>query len=911
MRWRLRRGDKGLGTQGVPSAPPSAAPANPPAQGWSALPPITPSWATKSPLTTGAQPIRPPLTQDRAPRRAAHRAADGAPEPGRVIGLAAVVKPAAPELPAPTAELPAYFHQQPPLRHVTARPIVEHAPLTAATDDYVGQPMAPAPAPSMAQVAQSFYQEQNAQRAQAANITATTDAGARFQEALANLPKSGLPQYLPGGQTVESRPPDRPAIEAPPASAPAPALRLQSGHQHDQPPMTHRRNSLAQSRRLGLGAPIRRDATEEGGSEPSDAEPARAHAAPLAPPAPPPPLVHPPAPPPAAAEPSVIEPVPAVPEPTPAVPAAAPPAAAASAPPAAAIAPAPVPASAAEAAAEASAPSSAPAPPRPATDRPGPRHSRGETDRQADGGPLPARESLQPATAVVRPLADGTPRPAASAAPLVFRASPPRPETKPEAPVAKAPERAVVTRAPAELAHALRSSHGIDVADVPIHRDTDAGSEAREHRARAFTRGGRVFLPEEAGPLTSAQARGLLAHELVHAAQQRRLGGSLPAEDSAEGRALEAEAVAAEQMYTHAPTVVADDAPLVHAAPAVTASWVDQRIVQRAGPAIDYLADNATLTTEQETAFKTATEEAVKQVRLDYDQRHGDQPPPTGSSVGAPPFANASEQEVAERQYLDVVNTELERLGQPPQDSLSEDDKQKVAKLLGNSSGTGTQHQIRESSRQSRWADEHLGAASAFGADIGGLLAWTPWGRTDRVEQVDKDGNPIAPGGKPPGGPGGKGTTPKTATGGPDDHESSRFSRWQEGVFGVGVGAALGADIGGLGGFFKGGQIDHQPPTTPAGGRGGTGARTGAGQQGGGAGAEGTTREGHSHAHQNFLSGGHSETGDSTGGPGDSNALDNIDMDELAVRIYDRLRSRLRRELLIDRERAGLLTDFR
>jgi hypothetical protein len=39
--------------------------------------------------------------------------------------------------------------------------------------------------------------------------------------------------------------------------------------------------------------------------------------------------------------------------------------------------------------------------------------------------------------------------------------------------------------------------------------------------------------------------------------------------------------------------------------------------------------------------------------------------------------------------------------------------------------------------------------------------------------------------------------------------------------------------------------------------------------------------------------------------------LDDIDMDDLAVRLYDRLRSRLRRELLVDRERAGLLTDFR
>ena len=43
-----------------------------------------------------------------------------------------------------------------------------------------------------------------------------------------------------------------------------------------------------------------------------------------------------------------------------------------------------------------------------------------------------------------------------------------------------------------------------------------------------------------------------------------------------------------------------------------------------------------------------------------------------------------------------------------------------------------------------------------------------------------------------------------------------------------------------------------------------------------------------------------------TGGPQSPEALD-----ELAGRLYDRLRARLRDELLIDRERAGLLTDVR
>jgi hypothetical protein len=34
-------------------------------------------------------------------------------------------------------------------------------------------------------------------------------------------------------------------------------------------------------------------------------------------------------------------------------------------------------------------------------------------------------------------------------------------------------------------------------------------------------------------------------------------------------------------------------------------------------------------------------------------------------------------------------------------------------------------------------------------------------------------------------------------------------------------------------------------------------------------------------------------------------------MDDLSNRLYDRIRTRLRQELLVDRERAGLLTDFR
>jgi hypothetical protein len=39
--------------------------------------------------------------------------------------------------------------------------------------------------------------------------------------------------------------------------------------------------------------------------------------------------------------------------------------------------------------------------------------------------------------------------------------------------------------------------------------------------------------------------------------------------------------------------------------------------------------------------------------------------------------------------------------------------------------------------------------------------------------------------------------------------------------------------------------------------------------------------------------------------------LEHLDLDDLSSRIYSRLRSKLRLELLVDRERAGFLTDFR
>lgn len=91
-----------------------------------------------------------------------------------------------------------------------------------------------------------------------------------------------------------------------------------------------------------------------------------------------------------------------------------------------------------------------------------------------------------------------------------------------------------------------RRMHTINIVDVPVLRGPESADRARELGARAFTADGVVHLPAEVGSLSGTDGAALLAHELTHVAQQRLLGGSLPPEDSAEGRLLEMQALAVE-----------------------------------------------------------------------------------------------------------------------------------------------------------------------------------------------------------------------------------------------------------------------------------------------------------------------------------------------------------------------------
>jgi hypothetical protein len=112
----------------------------------------------------------------------------------------------------------------------------------------------------------------------------------------------------------------------------------------------------------------------------------------------------------------------------------------------------------------------------------------------------------------------------------------------------------------------LQRTLGADLSNARVHRGGDASEAATALQARAFTQGDDVYLPAAHGPLNSGPARALLAHELTHVAQQRRLGSALPPEPSAGGQNLEAEARGMESTAFNSPEMTL--APRVQSAPA-------------------------------------------------------------------------------------------------------------------------------------------------------------------------------------------------------------------------------------------------------------------------------------------------------------------------------------------------------
>jgi hypothetical protein len=699
---------------------------------WVTLPPLAVTVSRTAPLVAGPPPVRPPL-----PGARTVSGPDVAPAAGSVTGLARIQpqapEPAGPLVPAEPVPVRPMVH-----RRVRNGPAPRPAAMVEATGGYVGEAREPA-------------------------VPHRAPGWMRY-----------VPEWLnQGNQSADPEPPaPKPALPPPPRIAEpvvptaSPVSTVPPVSTVEGPPVhPRRRPSLGQSRRLGLGAPLKP-------GEPATAEPS----APTA------------------------EPATAAPSGSP-------------------VSPADGPADGDDAEDDSPGPPPQPPPlhhPRPTDPAPSPSPPAAAQSKPASP-PVPAADSVRspvPTTASASaPPPVPARRPDPAPVPVVRPATPAAEPAEPATLAHRARSRQAHPAVPPDLASALRPGHQVDVSTIPVHRGPEVAAEARALGARAFARGGEVFLPADAGSLDTPRARGLLAHELVHAVQQRTLGTTLPAPDSPAGRALEAEAVAAE----HAHSGHAARAPLVHPSltqvigqaartvgvqlaplvpqtfeppapprPAQSTSDAPAGAVDPAEPLspparreIDLIAESRAIRTLEEW---TAPE----------PDRNGEpaEDPEAGTPAAPPGFDHAAQDGAVAEQILQVVNVERAAAGQPALTTLDAPTMAMVRRTVAEQS-----------------TETVVGSMVVAQAVAGAHEPARPAAAPPVAEPVAPPPTPAAPEPARPPAP-----APVATSAVPDE--------------------------------------------TPI-------------------------------------------------------EVDRIDLEALAARLYDRLRSRIRMELLIDRERAGLLTDFR
>jgi len=157
-------------------------------------------------------------------------------------------------------------------------------------------------------------------------------------------------------------------------------------------------------------------------------------------------------------------------------------------------------------------------------------------------------ENMQPQNMQTQqlPMQQPVERPGSDQPPMVVDAPAP---TSPETPKLVHPT--VIpgrfsARVPADLAETFERAYGVELADVAIDRSPTATAQARAMGAKAFAHHDLIVLPEDAGPVEAVEARALIGHELAHVVQQRTIG-SVPIESGSDGQHLEAAARAVEQ----------------------------------------------------------------------------------------------------------------------------------------------------------------------------------------------------------------------------------------------------------------------------------------------------------------------------------------------------------------------------
>jgi hypothetical protein len=187
----------------------------------------------------------------------------------------------------------------------------------------------------------------------------------------------------------------------------------------------------------------------------------------------------------------------------------------------------------------------------PPTTRSAPRRSGLFGYRLVDERPVPASRSGQENTARQTPrhptLTSIGSQEQAVVAPILGK--------RPAALTVRAEASSTLQPPPDDVRSKVERRLGVRLDRVAIDRDRRTSTRARQLRARAFTEAGMVRLPREAGPLDAPHVKALVAHELVHVAQQRRRGRGDLREESSTGRVLEAQAVAVEREWPPTPAV--------------------------------------------------------------------------------------------------------------------------------------------------------------------------------------------------------------------------------------------------------------------------------------------------------------------------------------------------------------------
>jgi hypothetical protein len=507
---------------------------------------------------------------------------------------------------------------------------------------------------------------------------------------------------------------------------------------------------------------------------------------------------------------------------------------------------------------------------------------------------------------------------------------------------------------PTDLRTTLSDAFGVTVGDGPVYRGPQVSERARDLNARAFTYKNEVFLPDELGPLGGTEARATLAHELTHVAQQRVLTTTLPDEGTEAGHRLEAAAQSVELFVRGASDAPRPTPELLHPDrarepdvldPQEYADLVAQELARRGlahrdaigdlviGPDPSTVPSSPTPSGVQRQA--AATEEHTLGTRLGNlgDMLLGSFRADVGHTVldewNLDPRLHRqldldNESDIEERRQLRLIN-----------EHISRDNERRLARhepAVAHVDGLSDAQRREIRAHVEQRLTEHDRATPP-------RTTSRPTSPPGRAPTTGAPGTHPAASHQEPAATGRSSTSPQTATGGNGEaHDlgtplTGEQRRRNLRELGTHAGMELGEEYFALFGLREFGRRQLHEAATPHTAAAATPAPATGHTDSHPSGAEalhqrsvastpapGATQAGPAHAGPAAPA--HGGAGAPVHAAHDAHAahdvstsnfseLEDHQVEELVRRVYARLRTTLRMELLVDRERAGMLADFR